>query len=158
VAENAVNLIFEKLGRKGPPSRTAITPIHGGNIEQFDSFVEHALRQRRSDLGHDVVRALVHNYGSEYQSVLRYLDEDSKWGETLGGTTVLKAEVVHAAREEMAERLTDVVFRRTALGTGGNPGESTLRSCAELMGSVLGWDQGRISRELTAVKAAFPLG
>jgi glycerol-3-phosphate dehydrogenase len=157
VAEDAVDLAFEKLGRKSPPSRTAVTPIYGGNIERFESFVDHAVQRRRSDLSHEVVRALVHNYGSEYQNVLRYLHEDPNWGETLGETTVLRSEIVHAVREEMAETLTDVVFRRTALGTGGNPGEVTLRSCAELMGSVLRWNKGRISQELSTVKAAFPL-
>jgi len=161
VAESAVDLVFHKLGRKSPTSLTALTPVYGGKIEPFESlrsFADDAIRSRRSDLSQDVIRTLIHNYGSEYQTVTRYLDEDPAWGKPFEGTTVLRAEVVHAVRDEMAEKLADVVFRRTALGTGGNPGESTLSACAELMGSLLGWDQGRTCQELKTVKAAFPLG
>ncbi|HXH09746.1 MAG TPA: glycerol-3-phosphate dehydrogenase/oxidase [Alphaproteobacteria bacterium] len=156
VAEQAVNLAFEKLGRKSPAPLSAVTPIYGGNIERFQSFLDHALRSKPPNLRDDVVCLLVRHYGSEYQNVLRYLREDASWGEPLEGTTVLKAEVMHAVREEMAQKLSDVVFRRTALGTAGHPGEAPLRSCAELMGSTLGWDRQRTSQELHAVQAVFP--
>jgi glycerol-3-phosphate dehydrogenase len=155
IAEKAVDLVFKKLGYRAPACLTAVTPVHGGHIEHFERFFARALRARRADLGDDVLRALVHNYGSEYQNVLRYAEGNPLWAETLGATNVLKAEVVHAVREEMAQKLTDVVFRRTALGVGGDPGEPALRSCAEMMGATLGWDESRIHQEFAAVQAAF---
>jgi glycerol-3-phosphate dehydrogenase len=69
---------------------------------------------------------------------------------------VLRAEVVHAAREEMVETLADVVFRRTDLGTAGHPGDDALRECAALAAEELGWDDGRAARELADVRSAFP--
>jgi glycerol-3-phosphate dehydrogenase len=103
-----------------------------------------------------VMRALVHNHGSAYREVLRYFDADPRWGEPLGASTVLKAEVVHAVREEMAQKLADVVFRRTDLGTGGYPGEAALMQCAELMALELGWTESRLRQELAEVNAVFP--
>ena len=63
---------------------------------------------------------------------------------------------VHAVRSEMAETLADVVFRRTDLGTGGNPGDEALETCAVIMGTELGWDRARRELELAEVRARFP--
>ena len=78
----------------------------------------------------EVMHHLAHSYGSKYGDVLRYVGENPVWGATLGESRVIGAEVIHAVREEMAQKLEDVVFRRTDLGTGAYPGESSLRACA----------------------------
>jgi glycerol-3-phosphate dehydrogenase len=70
---------------------------------------------------------------------------------------VIKAEVIHACREEMAQKLSDVAFRRTNLGTGEYPGDSVLQACAALMSTELGWDKQRIRREVEETKSAFSL-
>jgi glycerol-3-phosphate dehydrogenase len=102
------------------------------------------------------VQHLVYNYGSEYPQILEYLDEAPAWGQTIpGGATILKAEVIHTIREEMAQRLTDVVQRRTELGAAGLPDEVSLRLCAKLMAAELGWDQARKEQELDEVRAAY---
>ena len=44
----------------------------------------------------------------------------------MGPTTTL-AEVAWAVENEMAQTLTDVVFRRTGLGTAGDPGVPALK-------------------------------
>ncbi len=103
------------------------------------------------------MQALVHNYGSEYHRVLNYLKEDSTWGEPLSNSKVIRAEVIHAVREEMAQKLGDVVLRRTDLGTGAYPGAPALNTCAELMASELGWNKRRTEKELDEVKCSFPL-
>jgi glycerol-3-phosphate dehydrogenase len=156
VAERAISLVFRKLGRQAPKSGTATTPIYGGHIERFDEFLRTAIDSRPSTLSPAVMRALAHNHGSAYPEVLRYLDEDARWGERLGTSAVLKAEVVHAVREEMAQKLADAVFRRTDLGTGGYPGEAALIQCAKLMASELGWNESRLCQELAEVNDAYP--
>ena len=156
VAQAAVDLVLGKLGRSAPSSRTAETHIHGGDIQVFDAYLHRATEQRRHVLGVESIHALVRNHGSEHESVLRYIDEDSSWAEALGESQVIKAEVVHAVREEMAQKLGDVVFRRTDLGTAGDPGEAALRGCAALMATELGWDQMRTERELDEVRGSAP--
>ena len=69
---------------------------------------------------------------------------------------MLKAEVVHGVRMEMAQRLTDVVLRRSDLGTGAHPGAAVVAECARLMAGELGWDAARVERELAEVRAAYP--
>ena len=156
VAEKAVDLVVNKLGVKAPKCRTHETSLAGGAIERFDDFLARETKKKPEGLGDDVVRHLVYNYGSEYAKVLRYVGEDSKWGKMVAGSSeVLVAEVIHAVREEMAQRLTDVVFRRTDLGSGGNPGRPTLEVCASVMARELGWDRSRTQREVEEVEASY---
>jgi glycerol-3-phosphate dehydrogenase len=155
-AERAVDLVFNKLGKKPPKSATPVTPIYGGQIACFDQYLHQATAQRPRTLSTEVIPSLIHNYGSAYRNVLKYIDEDATWSQTLGTSKVIKAEVVHAVREEMAQKLGDVVFRRTDLGTGGHPGETALQACADLMALELTWDKCRVEKELDEVRAVFP--
>ena len=72
------------------------------------------------------------------------------------GTDVTDAEVTFAVRREMAAKLGDVVFRRTDLGSAGNPGETSLTAAAALVAKELGWDEVRVLRELAEVRQRFP--
>jgi glycerol-3-phosphate dehydrogenase len=138
VAQKVVDLAVEKLGRKTSPCQTHTTPIFGGQIERFGDFLIQTIRESRFGLAPEVAQHLAYSYGSEYCRVLEYLDEEPAWGQTTSaGSPVLKAEVVHAVREEMAQKLTDVVQRRTELGAAGPPDEAALGVCADLMGKSL---------------------
>jgi glycerol-3-phosphate dehydrogenase len=114
------------------------------------------MNQRPQNTPDGVLRSWAHNYGSAYVEVKRYTEESPELAETLGHSKVAKAEVVHAVRQEMAQKLSDVVFRRTDLGTGGHPGEDALAACAQLMARELEWDQRRLGQELAEVNACFP--
>jgi len=74
-------------------------------------------------------------------------------GSQAGNSFLIRAEVLHGVREEMAQKLTDVVLRRTSLGIPGNQGDHTLRSAAAIMSKELGWDDLRTQREIGEVKA-----
>ena len=80
---------------------------------------------------------------------------DPAWAGTIGDSQTLKAQVVHAVRQEMALKLEDVVFRRTDLGSGEHPGDGTLSACAELISRELGWNAGRVQSEIDEVRARF---
>lgn len=157
VAGKAVDLAFKKLGRTAPPSRTHTTPLHGGAIEQFADFYRREIDAQSPRIAATTARQLLYNYGSEYRNVLAPLADDPSWGQTLAaGTNVIRAEVLHAVREEMAVNLSDVVFRRTELGSAGNPGPAALRACAEIMAAELRWSPAQIEREIALVEAKFP--
>jgi glycerol-3-phosphate dehydrogenase len=156
VAENAVDLVFKKFGKKAPRSITAETPIWGGRMERFSEFLGQSIPQFPKGFGHAIASNMMHNYGSEWKGVMRYADGDPGLAETVGGTSVIKAEVVHAVREEMALKLADVVLRRTDMGNAGYPGRAALNQCAELMGRELRWDAGRVESEISETEKLFP--
>lgn len=155
MAAEALNLITRKLGRGASSSATEKLPIYGGDVGDFEDFFRQAQRKWGGALGQEQLRVLVHNYGSEFVQVLRYGKNDSSLLDAFANSTVLKAEVVHAVREEMAQKLTDVVFRRTDLGTGGHPGEAALEDCAKIMAAEKGWSDERLHSELQEVGAVF---
>ena len=157
VAEQTIDLVFRKLGIRYPKSVTATRPVYGGAIERFEKFVSQEVATRPSGVEMETIRHLIEQYGSEYQSVLRLVQENPVLGQPLSESTlVIGAEVVHAVRFEMAQKLADVVFRRTELGTSGNPGEDCLKSCARIMAQELGWDEEKVQRELQEVERVFP--
>ena len=62
------------------------------------------------------------------------------------------AEVRHGIREEMAQTLSDVMFRRTSLTLAGTPGEDSLTDAAAIMSTELGWNNTRTQREISETK------
>lgn len=155
-AARAVDLIVQKLGAKASRPATDKIPIHGGDIPSFDALLSEAQRDGSLGLGEATLRAVLQSYGSRYKDVLRHADADSRLGATIGESTVLKAQVIHAVRKEMAMKLADVVLRRTELASAGHPGSEALHTCAVLMAAELGWNNERIASELRELETAFP--
>jgi glycerol-3-phosphate dehydrogenase len=154
VAERAIDQIVARLGRRVAPPATAVTPLHGGDIDCVDAYLSEAVARRRPDVDPDAMRALVRAYGTAYPEVLTCIDEQPGLAARIPDSPLIQAQVVHAARDEMAATLGDVVFRRTDLGTDRHPGEAALRTCAELMAAELGWSRMRLEREMDEVRAA----
>ncbi len=158
LAEQAVDLVFTKRGRTPPAARTATTPLPGGDFERRSALYAAAKTadERGPRLGEEVVGELVRGYGSEYPAVTRRVAADpAAGGRVADGRPTIRAMVEHAVDEEMARRLSDVIFRRTGLGTIGHPGADALRTCAAIMAARLGWDEGRVAHELEMAEAPF---
>ena len=155
-AEEAVDLALRKLGRVPAPSRTRVTPLYGGLVRRFDQLVRDVAGELPAGLPQGVAERLAHNHGSAYGDVLRVARERPDWLRTIPGSEVLRAEVIHAVRAEMACRLGDVVFRRTDLATTGDPGAEALEDAAALTGGELGWSADQRAAELREVRARFP--
>ena len=160
VARKVVDLACLKLGTgTAPESMTERTPVHGGDIDLLDEFLARAIRNRPYGMSPDLMRSLIYNHGSAYTELLRYLDKDPRWGEPLGASApVIKAEVLHGIREEMAQKLSDIVMRRTQLGSAGHPGEPCLKASADIMSREMGWNERRTMKELDEVRAIFAPG
>jgi len=156
VAEKTVDIAFKKLGKKSPKCTSHVTPLAGGDIGRFEDFLSGATAKIPKGLNSEVIRHLVHNYGSEYQCILEYGKKHSEYGKTVPGSSeVLMAEVFHAVREEMAQKLADVILRRTDLGSGGHPGDAALKGCAGVMAKELGWSKNRMKKELEEVNRVY---
>jgi glycerol-3-phosphate dehydrogenase len=156
VAERAVDLVYDKLGRVVRPSRTAVTRIHGGDFIRFDELVREVTAALPDGVDRSIAERLAHDHGSAYGEVLRLIGERPELGARVGGSDILRAEVVHAARSEMVCKLSDAAFGRTGIATVGDPGHAELEECADLVGAQLGWDAARRERELREVRERIP--
>lgn len=155
MAEKAIELIGEKLNKNISKSETENLPIFGGKIDIFEKYLNNAHKEQNYNLNSKVMRALIHNYGCEYREVLKYIDEDNSLAEPLQNSTVLKAEIIHAIRDEMAQNLSDIVLRRTDLGTAGDPGVESLEICANIAAKEFKWDNEKLDKELSNLKKYF---
>ncbi len=156
VAERAVDLVYDKLGRSPRPSRTSVTRIHGGDFVRFEDLVVELAGALPDGVDRSLAERLARDHGSAYGEVLRLVSERPELGGRVGGSDILRAEVVHAARSEMVCKLSDAVFGRTGIATVGDPGRAELDECAELVGAQLGWDAARRERELREVRERIP--
>jgi glycerol-3-phosphate dehydrogenase len=155
-AERAVDLVFRKLKLRSPQCSTAETPVFGGNIEYFNDYSRQAVSEFRDFLPEGVIRNLVANYGTRFREVLWHIKEHNSLHESIGESLTIRAQIVYAVREEMAQTLADVAFRRTDLATGAYPGRSALQQCAELLTRELNWNETRAEREIEEVVRRFP--
>jgi glycerol-3-phosphate dehydrogenase len=151
VAEQAVDLAVGKLSLKAKHCQTHIQPVKGGQIADFDSFLNQAVADAHGIMDMQMIEHLVYTYGSEYCK----LDEHNLT-RIDSNLPVTGAEVIHAVREEMAWTLLDVIQRRTEIGAAGLPSMTTLQKCAALMGRELSWTMERQEQEIGSVVQAYP--
>jgi glycerol-3-phosphate dehydrogenase len=138
VAEKAVNLIETKLGKRPTESRTGFVPVCGGVMNSFEEFLQSELQRKPLASSEETIRHLIQTYGSEYREILRYCDQDPEWSKPVASNSpVIRAEILHGFREEMACKLDDILYRRTELGAGGYPDDSCVSCCAEIMSQEL---------------------
>jgi len=158
LAEKSLDLVTSRLGAAPGACGTRHARLVSGDIDDMSAFRQEAHERLDARLPSAIIDELVTNYGRGLDRIIALIDEKPELVEELApGRLVIAAQVVHAARHEMATHLDDVVFRRTGLGTLGSPGKGVLRNCAELMAGELGWDEQRIADELSRTMAGFPV-
>jgi glycerol-3-phosphate dehydrogenase len=87
--------------------------------------------------------------GADAPAVRELIAHDAALGErVVPDLAVVKAQVVHAARSEMAFRLWDVVRRRLPLYLSDALDSQSMHDCATLMGRELRWSEQETSRQV----------
>lgn len=156
VAERAVDLVYHKLSRELRRCRTEVTRIHGADFHRFADLVREVADALPEGMDRSLADRLAQDHGSAYGEVLRLARERPELAAPVGGTGILRAEVVHAARSEMVCKLSDAVFGRTGIATAGDPGLPELEEAASLVAAQLGWDSTRREKELREVQDRIP--
>ena len=155
VADQILNRVYAAWNETSPPSTSAQTPLHDGRIERFEAFMQKAMGEKRPySIPPNVLQQLIFNYGSAYENVLSYVDIDA-FDESDINIAISKAETRYAVREEMAQTLADVLFRRTELGSAGYPGDDVLQACADVMANELEWSLTKKETEIHQAKTQF---
>jgi len=152
VAEKVVNRVGALLQRPLSTSQTRQTPVQGGDIPHLEAFIAEITDRYGSHLSTATLRHLAYNYGTECTDILRAVGDHP---DTSAAIALLTAQIHHAVHYEMAHHLSDVVLRRTDLGSAGQPDEATLAHCADVMAALLEWDEEQRTAELEAVHQVY---
>lgn len=152
VAEEVVDRVFESWGIKPPKSTSSVTALHGGDIKCFDVFLNTEIRKRPYELDKEIIKRLVYNYGSAYPEVFRNFGRDANGQHmSMCHDALLRDEVYYGVREEMAQKLSDMILRRTDLGTAGHPGDEAIKITADSMKDELKWSLERFHQEVREI-------
>ena len=155
-AEKVIDLVLKKFGFSSRPYKTSTTPIFGGKIDHLGEFLSKAIQDDSSILTQDTIKHWVKSYGTEY-SKLRTLLGDS--GEQIPysqfSQPVINAQVKYAVREEMAIKLSDVLLRRTGIGSIGIPPDPVLESIANTTAAELGWSSVKKNSEIEEIMVYY---
>ena len=83
-----------------------------------------------SDLGSLIEKELLYNYGTAYKELLKCAPQLE--GGTLNELDIISAQTKYALEDEMAVTLSDVLLRRTDIGSGEPPSAEIVHDCATL--------------------------
>ena len=155
VAAQAVDLIERKLGRGVKRADTGGIPLGGASTGNFRAFTA-VLADRHAAIDAEVLSNLARNYGVAADAVIEMADGDAGLLQRLSPALPdCGAEVLYAIRHEMALTLEDVIFRRTGIGTLGDPGAAVIERVAGIMAGELGWSQDFSAQQVSTIAAWY---
>jgi glycerol-3-phosphate dehydrogenase len=135
------------------PSTTATLPIRGAAAPAELRALATGLA-REHGLSERVAGRLVDRHGTEAEQIARLGAAEDHLRPLGDGLAQIEAEVVWAAREELALSLDDVLARRARLAAElPDRGATIAPRVAALLGAELGWDAERQAREVDAYLA-----
>jgi glycerol-3-phosphate dehydrogenase len=157
LAEQAVDAVFEHLGKPTPPSSTARTPLPGARLAGNGTFAARReisiAEMGRTRVSPETAERLFRVYGARAPAILHLAEEEpALWTPLCDGTHAIQAEVVFAVKNEMAQTLVDILLRRTMLGLGCDVGIGTDETVARVAQRFLGWTEERAGEEVSAYR------
>jgi glycerol-3-phosphate dehydrogenase len=158
VAERITDKLLVALQRPPVACRTGTTALPGGTIRDVGLAIADARREFDEGLPTDTIPHLIAAYGSRYRDVMELAADRPDWRTRIArDSPVIGAELVLAARKEMASTLADIVIRRTPLGALGYPGDAAMTRAAAMVGAELRWSDEKQRDEIAAVQRFYPL-
>jgi glycerol-3-phosphate dehydrogenase len=155
LSRQTVDMVYEKLGREAPESRTSKVPLPGGETEDFEAFA--ARFKVTSGLTDELSERLLKLYGVRALDVLEMAGEDPSLRMPLGPSAtvesgIIGAEVLYALRRELAQTLSDVLLRRTMVGLGPNVGLDVDEAATQVAVKHERWSEERARNEVEAYR------
>jgi glycerol-3-phosphate dehydrogenase len=152
MAAEIVDQVATRLGRRGPRPATDREPLPGGEAGVLETY-----RERGQSLGLPAatVTHILDHYGTEAAGIFNLGTADRSLLEPLHPAhSAVRAEVLHAARRELAQTVADVLVRRIHLFyETRDHGVRCAPQVAALLGQELGWGSERIAAEAAAYTA-----
>jgi glycerol-3-phosphate dehydrogenase len=160
MAERGVDLAARRLSERfnitAGPARSKDAPIAVETIPGRSTITPEQL-SRTENLPLETARHLLSDYGPDCRLLIELAREDERLRQPMvKGLPHILAEVVYAARHEMALTLADVMARRTRLAIlAGTAALNCAAIAAELLARELGWSREQTQRQIAQFTAEF---
>ncbi len=151
LGRQTVDAVYKKLGTKPPKCATDRVPLPGGAVRDFEAFS--AEFKANSGLSDVLSSRLLKVYGARAYDVLAEAGDDISLRKSLADlpaaeTGLMGCEVLYAFKHEMAQKLSDVLLRRTMVGYGPDVGLGVAEPAAAVAVEHLGWGEERARTEV----------
>jgi len=157
-AVDVVGRVAHYLNRVIKPSKTQESPLYGADFQNYHEYKLNCIARLADRFPENVVSRLIANYGSNTDHIMELVDDNQTLAEFVPGTTdTIKAELQYALDQEKPLTLSDLVMRRTDLGSFECPKNVTLDYCANLMDEKFGWDEKERKHNLDTLLQRYPL-
>ena len=160
MAERGIDLAAKRLSERfniTAGAAGAKDAAIGGEMNYDELAITTEWLSQTENLPPETARHLLRDYGPDYRRLIELTREDERLRERLvDGLPHILAEVVYAARYEMAMTLADVMTRRIRLATvAGREALNCAAIVADLMARELGWSGKQIELQITQFTAEF---
>jgi glycerol-3-phosphate dehydrogenase len=156
LAIEVLKLVSKKLKKPLSDSVTKNFYLSGCEIKDMKQFMitQHL---NYTDFNRLTIEYVSRNYGSDSDVIFKIARDNSRFAEVISHDGEILAEIVYAIKYENAKTLTDIMLRRTGIGTLGNPGKDIIEKIIKLAAEMLNWDKKRIEVENESVKRVYEL-
>lgn len=138
-------------------SKTHETPLYGGDMADPATFLAQCRRDYSPQISPQTIDRLVKNYGTVVHDIVRYAHERPVLAELVPGSTdTIKAELQYVIDREMVCTLSDLVLRRTDLGSLAMPPDETIDYCATVLAEQQGWSNTQKAANVRELLAQYP--
>jgi glycerol-3-phosphate dehydrogenase len=147
-AQHAVTLALAQMGGNSAPPRTEGLRLPGS--------VPNGTPPPAGEFDREAWEHLQRIYGEDADRIAATAIANPRLAERITPSLpIVGAQIVEAARNEMALTLEDVVLRRTGLGAAGYPGDEAVLKVERLMRDQLGWTSSRVQDEIQLLKEFY---
>jgi glycerol-3-phosphate dehydrogenase len=152
VAAKTVNYISRKIGKSINPQSVKTEPLIGGDIESLDKFLQAKKKSNECHLSERTRQHLVLNYGTKYDEIVELIYANNELGKLVPGSSeAIKAELLYCIKNEYAYNLSDLLLRRTDIGSLKKPSEETINFCVSFMGKEIGWSESEKQNQINSL-------
>ncbi len=160
LAEKTIDRVCASLNQPERKCTTAVTPLLGGGFSSSAELCETLSRE----FPHAPVRK-INTLAARYGAIARrILADESERARADDACLAISEEEVfyldeirHLILHEGVERIGDLLFRRSGIGTAGPVGETVLQRLVEYCGDLLGWSRAERKAEREATHARYRL-
>jgi len=156
LASQVIKVVSKKLNRNLGISITDKRYLADSDIKNMESFIKQ-LVLRYPQFSEATINYVGRNYGLQCHTIFRLAIYDKPLAKVVNDDGEILAEVVYVIKKEMAYTLSDILFRRTGIGTLGFPGGDTFNLVVNTAKEHLKWDDKRTQEEIEKVMKIFNL-
>jgi len=147
LGEHVSGIVLEKLGRARSVSTLGLQIGGGKNFPITLAERKAFIAKNASGLTTARIEQLLDRYGTRASELVAYLEVNGDV-ELVTLPEYSRQEIAFLATAEEAERLDDMLLRRTTLAFAGELSGHRVEEIAQSMGEAKGWDAARISAEI----------